>query len=64
MSSDLLPKVTRLRYVSAKNKQDIISFLDKLGRRVQIYSIVLENKKWVLWFVPDDRGSDIKSIDL
>lgn len=62
--ADLLPKHTRLRYVTAKNKQDLSKFLELLGKRVQIYSIVKDGQRWVVWFVPDDRGADVKSVDL
>lgn len=61
---DLLPKHTRLRYVTARKKQDIVQFLQLLGKRVQIYSIQKDGQRWVLWFVPDDRGADVASVDL
>lgn len=54
-----LPKVTRLRYVSAKKASDIIEFVNNLGARVQIYgSPTFDGKRWYLWFVPDDRAGD------
>jgi len=60
-----LPKVTRLRYAVAKTQQDLVDFLESLGRRVQIYGApVWDGKRWTLWFVPDDRGQDIQSVDL
>jgi hypothetical protein len=60
-----LPKVTRLRYVTAKSPDDIVQWLTMLGRRVQIYgSPVWDGKRWWLWFVPDDRGGDIPSVKL
>jgi hypothetical protein len=59
----MLPRNTRLRFVSAKSPETIQKFCDSLGRRIQIYSLVWEtkNQKWFLWFVPDDKGADIKS---
>lgn len=62
--TDLLPQTTRLRYVTAKKREDIPLYFNALGKRVQIYSINWDGKKWVVWFVPDDRGQDIKSVDL
>lgn len=63
--SDIYPSVTRLRYVIAKAPADLVDFLTSLGRRVQIYGApVWDGKRWVLWFVPDDRGADIQSVDL
>lgn len=57
--------VTRLRFVSAKTAEELPAFLTALGRRVQIYGApVWDGKRWYLWFVPSDRGADIKSIDL
>lgn len=62
---DLLPKTTRLRFVSAKKPEQIQQFLGLLGKRVQIYgSPVWDGKKWYLWFVPDDRSDDVKSVSL
>ena len=63
--SDVLPKTTRLRYFAAKNPNDLVLFLDQLGTRIQVYGSPQWNgKKWYLWFVPNDRGNDIKSLDL
>lgn len=60
-----LPKVTRLRYIVATDPNNIVLFLGQLGVRVQVYGApVFDGKKWWLWFVPDDRGDDIQSIDL
>lgn len=59
------PITTRLRYVSAKNADDLVQFLDRLGVRVQIYGApVWDGKRWYLWFVPSDVGADIRSIKL
>jgi len=61
----ILPKITRLRYVSAKKPQDIVAFFAALGVRVQLYgSPTYDGKRWFAWFVPNDEGADIKSIDL
>lgn len=59
------PRTTRLRYVIAKNQQTLQGFLDRLGVRVQVYGApVWDGKFWTLWFVPNDDGADIKSMDL
>lgn len=59
------PKTTRLRYVSSKDPDIIIDFLNSLGVRVQIYGQpVYAADKWYLWFVPKDNGGDISSINL
>lgn len=57
----MVPRYTRLRWVSAKNPETIERFCEALGKRIQIYSITYAGGSWVLWFVPDDRGIDIKS---
>ena len=60
-----IPTTTRLRFVTAKTPELIVMFLDRLGRRVQIYGApVFDGKRWVCWFVPDDHGADIKSVHL
>ena len=60
-----LPKFTRLRFVTAKDPNKIVSFLEAIGTRVQIYgSPVWDGKKWFLWFVPNDRGIDVESKNL
>ena len=59
-----LPSSTRLRYVKSKDPSMFQIWLDKLGSRVQIYSMVWDGSSWFLWFVPDDRGLDIDSVDL
>lgn len=62
---DVLPQTTRLRFVSAKKPEQIQQFLDLLGRRVQIYGApVWDGNRWYLWFVPNDRASDINSVSL
>lgn len=59
------PSTTRLRYVKSKNPDLIVAFCDKLGVRIQIYGApAWTGKAWYLWFVPSDRGDDIKSINL
>lgn len=57
----MLPSTTRLRWVSAKEPRAIEAFCDGLGKRIEIKSVVWNGTEWVLWFVPDDRGSDVKS---
>ena len=57
----MLPQTTRLRWVSAKNPRTIEAFCDKLGKRIEIKSIVKDGGFWFLWFVPDDKRSDIQS---
>lgn len=62
--SDVLPKVTRLRYVSAKKAEQVVKFVNSLGVRVQIYGApTFAGGRWYLWFVPDDRRSDPLSND-
>lgn len=60
-----LPKHTRLRFAKAKDPATLIEWLEALGIRVQIYGApVWDGKRWTLWFVPDDRGVDVLSINL
>lgn len=59
------PKFTRLRFAKAKNPELFESYLTALGVRIQIYgSPQWDGKAWTLWFVPDDQGLDIPSINL
>lgn len=59
------PKFTRLRYARTRDIDLLQSYLELLGVRVQIYGApVFDGSKWVLWFVPNDLGNDIPSIDL
>lgn len=57
----MLPKHTRLRFVSAKKPESVQKFCDTLGKRIQIYQLVWTGKEWFLWFVPDDKSSDLPS---
>lgn len=60
-----VPKFTRLRYAKTREIDLIQSYLEAIGTRVQIYGApVWTGSKWVLWFVPDDRLADVKSVDL
>lgn len=59
-----LPRNTRLRFCRAKSPTDLQRFCSAQKRRIQIYSIGWDGKAWVLWFVPDDKGPDINSVDL
>lgn len=56
-----LPMTTRLRYVKAKEASTLTLFCDTLGARIEIKSIVKDGTYWVLWFIPDDKGRDVKS---
>lgn len=59
------PETTRLRFVSAKDPQVLVDFLDSLGVRIQVYGAPTWNgKRWFMWFVPSDFGADIQSIEL
>jgi hypothetical protein len=60
----MAPSTTRLRFVSSKSPEMIQRFCDRLGARIQIYQITFADKKWFLWFVPSDKGADIKSRNL
>ncbi len=57
----MLPRTTRLRWVSAKKPETIQAFCDALDKRIEIKSIVQSGGLWFLWFVPDDKRADIKS---
>ena len=57
----MLPSTTRLRWVSAKKPETLQAFCDSLGKRVEIKEIIWTGSVWVLWFVPDDKGSDVQS---
>lgn len=59
-----LPKETRLRYVYSKDPSKFELWLQALGSRVQIYNMVWNGKAWYLWFVPNDKGADVKSFNL
>ncbi len=49
-----LPKFTRLRWVSSKDQNKLVRFLEALTFRVQIYQIVWNGSEFVMFFVPDD----------
>lgn len=57
----MLPKTTRLRWVSAKKPETIQAFCDSLGKRIEIKTITASGGLWFLWFVPDDKTADVKS---
>lgn len=57
----MLPQSTRLRWVSAKAPETLEKFCNALGKRIEIKSINRVGSEWFLWFVPDDKKSDIKS---
>lgn len=57
----MLPSTTRLRYVQAASPDDITKFCDLLGKRIEIKAVLKDGPNWVLWFVPDDKGGDMKS---
>ena len=59
-----LPRNTRLRFVRAREPEQLQAFCAKQKSRIQIYSIAFDGKAWVMWFVPDDSKEDIKSLDL
>lgn len=48
------PKFTRLRWVSSKDQNKLVRFLEGLNYRVQIYQIVFNGSEYVMFFVPDD----------
>lgn len=49
------PKFTRLRWVSSKDQNKLVRFLEALPFRVQIYQIVFNGSEYVMFFVPDDK---------
>lgn len=49
------PKFTRLRWVSSKDPNKLVKFLERLNFRVQIYQIVFDGSEHVMYFVPDDE---------
>lgn len=57
----MLPKTTRLRWVSAKKPETLQAFCDTLDKRVEVKNVVYANGLWFLWFVPDDKRGDVKS---
>jgi hypothetical protein len=58
-----IPSNTRLRRFEAKSSQEIEDLVNALGVRIQIYGApVFDGKRWTLWFVPNDKGADIKSV--
>lgn len=65
MENASIPKHTRLRYVRSRDPELIQQFLEAVGVRVQIYGApVWTGESWFLWFIPDDRGADINSVNL
>lgn len=56
-----LPATTRLRYVKAKSPDVLTEFCDNLVGRIEIKTLHKDGAYWFLWFVPDDKGRDIRS---
>lgn len=59
--NNMVPRTTRLRWVSAVDPKAIETFCEALGSRIEIKEMVWDGSRWFLWFVPDDRGADVKS---
>lgn len=60
-----IPKVTRLRFARSSDPAMLQAWLESLSVRVQIHGCPQwDGKAWWLWFIPDDRGADIPSMDL
>jgi len=57
----MIPQTTRLRYVKAKEADVLTLFCDTLGDRIEIKTINNLGPYWFLWFIPDDKKSDIAS---
>lgn len=57
----MLPSTTRLRWVKAKKPETIQAFCDKLGKRIEVKTLSHVEGFWFMWFIPDDKKSDIKS---
>lgn len=60
----MLPTTTRLRYVKAKSPDVLTRFCDDLGKRIEVKAVLKDGAYWVMWFVPDDKLSDVKSGEL
>jgi hypothetical protein len=58
------PKITRLRWVSAKEPETIEAYCRSLGARIQIYDILVKGNKFYMFFVPGDFSVDLQSGDL
>lgn len=57
----MLPRTTRLRFIKAKRPETLQAFCDKLDKRIEIKTIVKDGDYWVMWFIPDDKRSDVSS---
>jgi len=57
----MLPQTTRLRWVKAKKPETLQAFCDKLGKRIEIKTVVKDGSYWFMWFVPDDKKGDVPS---
>lgn len=58
------PKITRLRWVSAKEPETLEQFCRSLGARIEIKSINVVKNKYVMFFIPGDFDKDIQSGNL
>jgi len=55
-------KNTRLRYLTASSPADLEAKINTLPFKVEIKSINLQNKKWVVFFVlPETAGINLVS---
>jgi hypothetical protein len=59
-------KSTRLRYISARKLNDLISYVNNLPFKIEIKgNPVLEGRLWVLFFIlPEIEGIELGNIDL
>lgn len=57
----IFPNTTRLRFISAKKPEALVKFCDSVGKRIEIKQIIFDGSRWFLWFIPDDRKTDIPS---
>jgi hypothetical protein len=57
----MLPQTTRLRYIKAKSPDDVTKFCDLLSKRIEVKTVYAEGGYVFLWFVPDDKLSDVPS---
>jgi len=55
---------TRLRYISARKREEIISGVEALGFKVEIKSITWDGKNYTIWFVlPETEGIRFTSVE-
>ena len=55
---------TRLRFLQAKSKRDLIVMIESLPFKIEIKGMPFkEGKEWTIWFTVDEKNTMTKLLD-